>query len=234
MDSPLDNPIWHALIGPHAAFARGSGLARVYPPDLAPYAAIGEASAEAYRDLASLLEPGREARMFRAARDSVPDGWEEIGARQIVQMVFEASRPPPGGRDAAGLRPLGPADDAAIHGLVAAAKPGPFERRTAELGHFVGIVEAGKLIGMAGERLRLAGYVELSAIAVHPTARGRGLATVLIRHLVRRALDRGETPFLHVYADNPAMALYERLGFRTRRPIWVTRRRPLAHSAERI
>src|SRR5438309_7756693 len=48
----LDNPIWHALGGPHCRHALGRGLARHYPRDIAPFSAIAEASAAAYADLA--------------------------------------------------------------------------------------------------------------------------------------------------------------------------------------
>ena len=39
-DNPLDNPAWHALTGPHAAFALGRGMARHYPRDVAPFSAV--------------------------------------------------------------------------------------------------------------------------------------------------------------------------------------------------
>jgi predicted GNAT family acetyltransferase len=84
---------------------------------------------------------------------------------------------------------------------------------------------------MAGERFRLPGYVELSAICVHPEARRRGLGGVLTRTLMRRALARGEAPFLHVFPDNPAAALYARLGFRERATLWVLWRRPVGPPA---
>jgi predicted GNAT family acetyltransferase len=79
---------------------------------------------------------------------------------------------------------------------------------------------------MAGERLRLAGYVELSGIATHPHARGRGLASILTRSLMRAAFERGEVPFLHVRIGNPAITLYQRLGFDIRCKIWVLWRKP--------
>ena len=52
MDYLLDNPVWHALTGPHAEFAIGNGRARHYPRDIVPFSAIAEATPEAYRDLA--------------------------------------------------------------------------------------------------------------------------------------------------------------------------------------
>ena len=84
---------------------------------------------------------------------------------------------------------------------------------------------------MAGERLRVPGYVELSAICTYPEARGRGLAAYLCRLLMLTAANRGEVPFLHVLPENPAAELYRRLGFEVRRQLWVLWRKPLAESA---
>jgi len=110
--------------------------------------------------------------------------------------------------------------------LAETTNPGPFDRRTPELGVFVGVFEDARLVGMVGERFRLPGFVELSAIAVHPMARGKGLAKIMIRRLSSLAFSRGETPFLHVFPNNPAVALYGSLGFRTRAELWVLWRRP--------
>ena len=44
--------------------------------------------------------------------------------------------------------------------LVAATAPGPFGRRTPLLGRYLGIRDGGRLVAMAGERLRVPGHVE--------------------------------------------------------------------------
>jgi predicted GNAT family acetyltransferase len=81
---------------------------------------------------------------------------------------------------------------------------------------------------MGGERFRLPGFVELSAISVHPEARGGGLGTAIVTRLMRLALAQGDVPFLHVFSDNPAVPLYRRLGFRERARLWVIWRRVTA------
>ena len=122
---------------------------------------------------------------------------------------------------------LTPADAPAMLDLVAATQPGPFGRRTPLLGQYLGIHHDGRLVAMAGERLRLPGYVELSAICVHPEARGRGHAAALTGALMRRAVADGLVPFLHVRPENEAaVELYRRLGFATRRELVVSWRRP--------
>ena len=121
-------------------------------------------------------------------------------------------------------------DDAAeVLELVKIAQPGPFAPRTLLLGRYIGIRDAatGRLVAMAGERFRMRGHVELSAIAVHPKARRRGYGAALTLALARAAFARDELPFLNVYADNPAASLYTRLGFRERRQLWVLLWRPL-------
>jgi ribosomal protein S18 acetylase RimI-like enzyme len=221
--NPLDNPVWHALTGPHHAHALGRGAARHYPRDIAPFSAIAEASEQAYADLAADLPATVEARLFRPSVESLPDGWEELDRFPMLQMV--ASGVSNAGDTVGAL--LSPADIAAMMDLVAASKPGPFGPRTPLLGRYVGIWHGDRLVAMAGERLRLPGYVELSAICVHPEARGQGHAAALTTRLMRLALEGGEVPFLHVRPDNvSAVALYKRLGFETRRELVVLWRRP--------
>ena len=111
-------------------------------------------------------------------------------------------------------------------GLVEQEKPGPFARRTPELGGYVGYRDGNRLLAMGGHRLRVPGFAEVSAIAVDASARGRGLGAAIVLHLAHGIVARGDTPFLHVFPDNPAMALYQRLGFRERARLWVFWRRP--------
>jgi ribosomal protein S18 acetylase RimI-like enzyme len=220
--NPLDNPVWHALAGPHRRHAILRGKAAHYPRDMAPFSAIAEPSEDAYADLAGDLAPGTEARLFRPCAEPLPAGWEQLDAFAMLQMV--AARAPD--VDAASIPTLSTADLPEMMALVDAAQPGPFGRRTIEFGRYLGIKQEGRLVAMAGERLRLPGHVELSAICVHPDARGQGHGARLTRALMKQAFARGELPFLHVRPKNSAVALYRRLGFETRGELIVVWRRP--------
>jgi predicted GNAT family acetyltransferase len=71
---------------------------------------------------------------------------------------------------------------------------------------------------MAGERMWLDGYREISTICTHPDFQGRGYVCRLVSHLVNINLSEGHTPFLHVMHDNErAISIYESLGFVERR-----------------
>ena len=73
---------------------------------------------------------------------------------------------------------------------------------------------------MAGERMRMYGFAEVSGVCTHPEFRGRGLASSLMRMVAERIVARGDVPFLHTYADNAvAIAMYEGLGFRFRKDL---------------
>jgi predicted GNAT family acetyltransferase len=123
---------------------------------------------------------------------------------------------------------LGPDDVDDMLALVGRTHPGPFERRTIELGDYIGVRdEAGSLVAMAGMRMRAPGHTEISAVCTDEVARGRGLASALVRDLVGRIVDRGETPMLHVMTTNvSAIRVYDQLGFTVRREQDVIGLRP--------
>lgn len=211
----LDNPVWHALTGPHETVAERRFGASRYVPDVAAFSAVpDEPAASTWDDLRDLVGAGRVAVLFVKPR-FVPDGWEQVFAIPTSQMVAGDVD----GSPAAGVELLGPDDVPEMLELVARTHPGPFERRTVELGDYIGVRDdAGGLVAMAGMRLHPPGYTEISAVCTDEHVRGRGLATALVRDLVARIRDRGETPMLHVMTTNvTAISVYHGLGFTVRR-----------------
>jgi len=226
----LDNAVWAALTTHHDSLATSHGRARRYPSDVSPFCAVESTDAAAWRDLASLVGPSGTAVLFRGQIGAIPDGWTvefSGGGQQMV--LWPGDEPDPetaGGPAPEGVRELGEQDADAMLELVRLTQPGPFERRTVVLGDYLGVVEDGQLVAMAGERLRLPGFTEISAVCTHPEVRGRGLASQLTWLLVERIVARGERPILHVTHDNPARRVYERLGFRVRRDVEFAVLRP--------
>jgi predicted GNAT family acetyltransferase len=116
------------------------------------------------------------------------------------------------------------ADAAEMAARADLTEPGPWRPLTHRYGTFYGIRREGRLVAMAGERMRPAPAIaEVSAVCTLPDYRGQGLAARLIRHVVAGFAARGDTPFLHSYAYNAhAIRLYESLGFRARSAMMVT------------
>jgi ribosomal protein S18 acetylase RimI-like enzyme len=215
----LDNPTWSALTSGHAALARGDGLARRYPSAISRLAAIREPSPAAFADLRALVAPGERIGLFSTEALDVPSGWEIAVARWIDQMVCEA---PAAGPRLDGVVELGAADAAAMQALTSATQPGPWAPRTYEMGRYIGVRDGSRLVAMAGERLRLDGWTEISAVCTDPAYTGRGYAAGLMRVLMDKAVREGRRPMLHVKTENGAKRLYERLGFRVRRELRLT------------
>jgi ribosomal protein S18 acetylase RimI-like enzyme len=192
--------------------------------------AILEPTEEAYADLAVDLPPGPLARMFRPSLAPLSTGWEHVEDFPLLQMVASSSGPEQAPRSMR-VSVLTQDDVPAMAELVSLTQPGPFEARTLEFGLYVGIRESDELVAMAGERMRVAGSVELSAICTLPRVRNQGLAALLVECLVRKAHRCKEVPFLHVArANTAAVSLYRKLGFEVRRELHVLRRRPLSRA----
>lgn len=215
--TPLDNPAWSALTSLQAHLAQGDDFARRFRPAVAPFAAVGSLTGEAMKRLANLLAPGESA--FLLALSDISSLACAAGLRvdklfDVLQMVDEGVSESDGLPDA---YPLDWADVDAMSRLARATNPGPFLPCTIETGHYIGVRENGRLIAMAGERMRMNGFVEISAVCVDSEHRGKGIAACLMSTLRTNIRNDGNVPFLHVRTDNAsAIGLYERLGFEHR------------------
>jgi ribosomal protein S18 acetylase RimI-like enzyme len=220
--SILDNPVWSALTGPHAHLAERAGQAARYPEDVAPFYAVpAPPDGRAWADLRTLAGPGGVV-VVAGESATPPPGWEVLDVIPGVQLVDAGVA----GAPAPEAVRLTPSDVPEMLDLVERTRPGPFRTRTVELGTYLGIRRDGVLAAMAGERLRVPGWTEISAVCTDPAFRGQGLATALVRALVSGIRARDERPFMHAEAANTgAVRLYESLGFRVRtRPVFTVSR----------
>lgn len=214
----LDNPIWNALCTEHAALALGDERARRYPQEIGPLSGIPDQSPGSYAKLRELAGQ-HPVVLFSLEPFRIPCGWQRMRGGDLVQMIRVAPADTPwlDPQKRPQYRQLTAADAPAMVALAELTEPGPFRMRTLELGNFYGIFQGDSLMAMSGKRMHLPGLVEVSGVCTHHDARGRGYAAHLMSIVIDEIEREGKIPFLHAWADNPAVRLYERLGFALQR-----------------
>jgi ribosomal protein S18 acetylase RimI-like enzyme len=217
--TPLNNPIWQSLITTHAHFAEIHGKARKFPHEVSVLSGLPEPTPENYDSLAAMMRPGERVGMFLEDPPDPPAPWAIDRTCPLLQMLCEKRSAFPNAPPA--MHPefirLTEADVPEMLALTKLTNPGPFGARTHELGDYFGIRIAGTLAAMAGERLRLPGYTEVSAVCTHPDHLGHGYASAVMGVVMDNICSRGELPILHVLPENTrAIQVYERLGFTKR------------------
>jgi hypothetical protein len=215
MSHPLDRPIWSALATRQADLAEGGARALRFAPDYGLFAAAADRSSASAAALAALVPTDGQVALVEAKTPAAVPGTAIESTAVIWQMVASAIAPATDPDFA--IVDLTDADAPQMLALATETRPGPFFARTHRLGDFVGVKQGGRLLAMAGERMKPEGFTEVSGVCTQPACRGRGYAGALMRVVANRILARGETAFLHSYADNTgAIGLYRALGFSLR------------------
>ena len=206
------NPTWHALQSKHQKFAKCAEDACRYPADVGPLAAIRAPGVEAMVQLSSLLKAGESVWIIGKEYSEVA-GLVRDETLECLQMVLPHDvRVQDSDIEIVKLADTNAGEMVALTTL---AFPGFFRQRTCEMGSYYGVRSpSGKLIAMGGERLKLEGFTEISAVCTHPDFRGRGLAAGIIWRVVREHRKEGVVSWLHVASANRrAQELYLRMGF---------------------
>lgn len=208
--SLLDNVIWHALTSYHQHLAIKGKKALRYQPDVFLGAAMQENKPEEFSELRNLVSINETIAMVGTIPPQI-DGWEVTFSEPILQMICEELKP----KGRINAISLTVDDIPEMLELVSLTQPGPFLTRTIEMGEYIGLRQDSQLVAMAGERVHLPGFCEISAVCTHPEYRGSGYGSALTTMIAERILARKETPFLHVIPPNEgAIKLYKKLGFR--------------------
>lgn len=219
--SLLDRPIWNALSTDFAPLSECMGTARALPREMSPFAASAGFAPHQIQDFLLLLAHRKEPVMTIEVETPICPRRcivEEPAAG--IQMIAKQPLPPKNSLD---VCDLSEAHATQIFDLAELCKPGPFRSQTHSLGDFIGVFRDETLVAMAGQRLKMPGFTEISAVCVDPEHRGCGIGAELVRCMSERILDAGNVPFLHVYASNTsAIALYEHLGFEARAGVQAT------------
>jgi ribosomal protein S18 acetylase RimI-like enzyme len=187
-----------------------------YPPQIAPFAAVASDEKGVIEELEVLVNGG-ESVYFVGLVPKFTKGWSIESNTSLPQLVCTSQAPVRPGPEPAVLSERHRSDMLALTSLVF---PGFFRARTIEMGRYLGVYHGRVLAAMAGERMCIDGYQEISGVCTHPEFIGRGYAQRLVALLTNAALERGVTPFLHVHRENArALSVYQHLGYRQRREI---------------
>ena len=214
-DHILDNPIWATLTTGHADLAIGRLSVRRFPADVSPLSAMKHVMPNAMAMFAKLFESGEVAWLVQKRHILPLPGFVEEKSGTLVQLLADEFIPLASTPDH--IEPLTEDDWPEMLALAKLTEPGPFEMRTPLLGRFFGIRDRGVLVAMAGERMRVPGFTEISGVCTRRDYRGRGYAKALLSRVGSQIVADGNVPFLHAWAHNEgAIALYESFGFRIR------------------
>jgi GNAT superfamily N-acetyltransferase len=221
MEPILDNPAWSALNSIHQSFALGTERAKRYRPGVVPFAACAlEQKIGVAAELNPWIADGESFYMI-GELPVLPLEWvieHELPCHQMMGPAEIALKP------STEISLLSEADKEEMFALINSVQPGYYEMDTRLMGAYYGIRQEGKLVSMAGERMRMEGFSELSAVCTHPGYTGRLYAQQLIAHICRHHYATGVQTFLHVAkANERAVRLYEHLGFTHRREIMFRR-----------
>ncbi|WP_017495471.1 GNAT family N-acetyltransferase [Flavobacterium sp. WG21] len=214
-DHKLDNPVWYALSENHSAFALDYDGTKFYNPDYCPFGSfiLSESTLKAIKQYELLTD----SFFVVGEKPEIDDSLTIIKELICLQMVIQDKIQLPTGTE---ILKLTENHNDELLQLVNLVQPGYFKTQTPLLGNYYGIFKEAQLIAVAGERMKMNDFTEVSAIITHPDHTGKGYAKQLISHVVNSILDESKTPFLHVVENNiGAISLYEKLGFVTRRKI---------------
>jgi predicted GNAT family acetyltransferase len=216
----LDRPVWASLSTCHASFAEGGPLAKRYVRGVNLFISACDDTTVAADAMTGLIEPNERAIVLQVPHVVTPPQLRVVNAGMGVQML--ATRDMSGDTGDDGLLRLSDSDAPEMLALATLTQPGPFLAGTYRMGEFLGIKVDGRLVAMAGERMRMPGYTEVSAVCTHPDYTGRGFAARLSTAVTAAIQVRGDQPFLHAWKTNTrAISLYARLGFEHRTDVNV-------------
>lgn len=173
------------------------------PADLAPLMAAA---------LSRIDEPGRVS-IEATAYDALPLPWRYPTQGHWHWMLTQAP-PPPHPREHEVVE-INDADT--IDALLDAANPHSFARPGSRgVERWLGVPGPEGLLAVGALYRDASGAGHLRSVTTHPARTGQGLGTALSAALTRAALGPAGTATLGVYVENvPALAVYDRLGYRT-------------------
>ena len=200
-ENKLDNPVWFSLTETHNKFSVEYDGVKFYHPDYCPFGGFTDIDKTAN----SLDQYSNMVQNFYVVGQQPKFNDSIILNRDLVcnQMVLENKIDIDIDEELVELH-IEHKDD--LFSLVNLVQPGFFKNN--------------ELVAVTGERMKMDAYTEVSAVVTHPAHTGKGYAKKLVAYTANKIFAENKIPYLHVAETNTgAVALYEKIGFVTRRKI---------------
>jgi len=211
----LDNPAWHSLHETHRSFAIGNDEIKFYKPEICPFGGINSTHA----DLTSFLKRYPQLNSFFVIGIKPEESFNLIIEKELVCLQTVCSAPIQS-EFTENIILLEETHKKQLVDLVNLVQPGYFKEGTSSMGNYYGIFKNDQLVAVTGERMKMHGFTEISAVVTHPDFTGKGFAKQLVAHTVNKNFEHNKVPYLHVAESNTsAIKLYEKSGFVSRRKI---------------
>lgn len=220
----LDNPAWYSLHETHTQFAIGDNNVKRYQKQIVSFVAYDTKRKNGLDELDKWTDVG-ESFFVIGDLDQLPGDFIVESRLDCFQMI--CAGPVNMNEGAPIIKELNKEDEEQMMRLINKVQPGYFLPGTRLMGDYYGIHQTNELVAMAGERMRMNGFTEISAVVTDPNFTGRKYAQHLIAQLVNKNISAGIIPYLHTGVNNErAIKVYEYLGFITRRiiPFWKIKR----------
>lgn len=224
LEEKLKNPVWHSLHETHKKFAVILDGVQFYKPEILTFGAFVHAS----KTLKALNTHAKSTKLFFLVSENENpiiddskvslvkkiDGCQmildELNHVEIIEKIVLLTRE----------------SLEEIYKLIWLVMPGFYQKKSFELGNYYGIFKNGQLVSITGQRMQTDSFIEVSAVVTHPDFTNKGFAKQLVAHTTKEILKQNKLPILHTNKGNPAIKMYEKLGYKITRDMnwWLYKR----------
>lgn len=211
----LQNPVWHSLSETHKRWCLEFNNVKFYNPEVCPFGAFTDITktADALNEYAKLTDS-----FFLVTEDKTPTWNEDFvqlnkkieGCQMVLKNEIDLTI-------SEEIVPLTEENVDDIYNLIWLVMPGYYKKRTFDMGNYFGIFKDGKLVSIAGQRMQTNDFIEVSGVVTHPDYTRRGFAKQLSHHVSLEIFKDGKHPILHTTKGNPAIKMYESIGYEVTR-----------------
>lgn len=215
IEEKLKNPVWYSLNETHKKFLIEFDGVQFYKPEICSFGAFFDETktAKALNEYSKIAD-----KFFLVSENQVPiidtdhivlekkiDGYQMVLENLIDIEITE------------NIVLLSEKYIDEIYDLIWLVMPGYYQKRGFEMGTYYGIFKDKKLVSITGQRMQTDDFIEISGVVTHPDYTKKGYAKQLVAYTTKEILKEKKLPILHTNKGNPAISLYEKLGYKLTR-----------------